>query len=105
MGEDKVEDRGRTLPSGAPGKFSPKVETARVSDRDIKIDRGGRREGKKHIKRQTHKTNIDRETQTKTEMDRRERGVGRNRKIYIHMRYKQGKKDITKSISALNPRH
>lgn len=46
VGKDKVEDRGRTLPSGAPGKFSPKVETARVSDRDTKFDRGGRREGK-----------------------------------------------------------
>lgn len=55
-------------------EISPKVETARVSDRDGKIDRrrpgGGRREGKKHIKRQTHGTNIDRRTETKAEMDR-----------------------------------
>lgn len=53
--EGKEEDRGGTLPSGAPVEFSPKVETARVSDRDRKIDRGGRREGKGHIKRQTHR--------------------------------------------------
>lgn len=47
--EGKEEDRGRTLPSGAPVEFSPKVETARVSDRDGKMDRrrrGGSREGK-----------------------------------------------------------
>lgn len=30
-------------------------------------------------------------------------GVGRNREIYIHMRYKQGKKDIKMVVSALNP--
>lgn len=56
--EGKEEDRGRTLPSGAPVEFSPKVETARVSERDGKIDRrrtGGSREGEKHIKRQMHR--------------------------------------------------
>lgn len=37
-------------------------------------------------------------------MERRERGFGRNRKIYIHMRYRQGKKDIKKVVPALNPR-
>lgn len=37
-------------------------------------------------------------------MDRREGGFGRNREIYIHMRYRQGKKDIKMVVSAFNPR-
>lgn len=44
--EGKEEDKGKTLPSGAPVEISPKVETARVSDRDGKIDRSGVEKGK-----------------------------------------------------------
>lgn len=64
MVEDKEEDRGRTLPSGAPVGFSPKVETARVSDRDRKMNRRTtreRREGENTERDRRTDTNIDRD--------------------------------------------
>lgn len=85
--EEEEEDRGGTLPSGAPVGFSPRVETARVSDRDRKKDRRkGGREGKKERGKPHRKT--DRQTDTGKERDiktRQERGglaeTGKNTSI------------------------
>ena len=90
-------------------RVSPKVETTRVSDSDRKKDRDrdrrrrgkGGREGRKEGREEnTHKDRqTDRQTHTlieKENKDRhktRERGFGRNREKYIHMRDRQRRKD------------